>query len=279
MCESVPTTVSGERDPVAVGDDRGEELEVDLVDDPGPGRHDPQVAERGLRPAQELVALAVALVLALDIEGERAARPELVDLDRVVDDEVGGDERVDEGGVATEVGHRVAHDREVDDRGDAGEVLEEHPGRHERDLGLGRLARPPREQGLDILGADHRPAGVAEEVLEQDLDRDRQRREIDPAGHGVEPVEVRQPCAETGARAEGIGEWVRGRHAAPPSSTAQLRGVSRRRAGAPAPGRSSRPVYGDWPRVTRRHKGGGYTRRVPTRRDRRDPAMTAARAR
>ena len=48
----------------AVRDDRGEELEVDLVDDPGAGRHDPQVAERGLGPAQELVALAVALVLA-----------------------------------------------------------------------------------------------------------------------------------------------------------------------------------------------------------------------
>ena len=126
------------------------------MDDPGPGRHDPQVAERGLRPAQELVALAVALVLALDVEGERAARPELVDLDRVVDDEIGRDERVDEGRVATEVGHRVAHDREVDDRRDAGEVLEEHPGRHERDLGLGRLARPPGEQGLDVLGADHR---------------------------------------------------------------------------------------------------------------------------
>ena len=52
-------------------DDRREELEVDLVDDAGPGRHDPQVAERGLGPAQQLVALAVALVLALDVEGER----------------------------------------------------------------------------------------------------------------------------------------------------------------------------------------------------------------
>ena len=45
------------------------------MDDAGPGRHDPQVAERGLGPAQELVALAVALVLALDVEGERAGVP------------------------------------------------------------------------------------------------------------------------------------------------------------------------------------------------------------
>ena len=40
--------------------------------------------------------------------------------------------------VAAEVGHRVAHDREVDDRRHAGEVLEEDPRGHERDLGLGR---------------------------------------------------------------------------------------------------------------------------------------------
>ena len=121
MCESVPTSVSGKaiRPPspsVAVGDDRGQELEVDLVDDAGPGRHDAQVAERGLGPAQQLVALAVALVLALDVEGERAGRPEPVDLDGVVDDEVGRDERVDLRRVAAEVGHRVAHDRQVDDR-------------------------------------------------------------------------------------------------------------------------------------------------------------------
>ena len=155
---------------VAVGDDRGQELEVDLVDDAGARRHDAQVAERGLGPAQELVALAVALVLALDVEGERAGRPEPVDLDGVVDDEVGRDERVDLRRVAAEVGHRVAHDRQVDDRRDAGEVLEEDARGHERDLGLGGGARPPGQQRLDVRRLDHAAAGVAEEVLEQDLD-------------------------------------------------------------------------------------------------------------
>ena len=61
-----------EGDAVALVDDRRQELEVDLVDDARPGRDDAQVAERGLRPAQQLVALAVALVLALDVEGEGA---------------------------------------------------------------------------------------------------------------------------------------------------------------------------------------------------------------
>ncbi len=109
-----------EGDPAAVRirpirDDRGQELEVDLVDDPGPGRHHAQVAERGLGPAQQLVALAVALVLALHVEGERAGRPEPVDLDGVVDDEVGRDQRVDQARIAAELGHRVAHHGQVDD--------------------------------------------------------------------------------------------------------------------------------------------------------------------
>ena len=115
VCESVPTSVSGHEDAVALGDDVGQVLEVDLVDDAGPRRHDAEVGERLLRPAQERVALAVALVLALDVDEERRVRAELVDLHRVVDDEVGGDERVDPRRVAADLGDRVAHGGEVDD--------------------------------------------------------------------------------------------------------------------------------------------------------------------
>jgi hypothetical protein len=41
------------------------------------------------------------------------------------------------------LGHRVAHGGEVDDGRHAGEVLEDHAGRHERELGLvdGRSGR------------------------------------------------------------------------------------------------------------------------------------------
>jgi hypothetical protein len=52
---------------LAVVDDLGEVLDVDLVDDSGTRRDDLEVVERGLAPAQELVTLAVALVLDLDV--------------------------------------------------------------------------------------------------------------------------------------------------------------------------------------------------------------------
>ena len=103
--------------------DRREILQVHLVDDAGPWRHHAQVAERGLGPAQQLIALAVSLVLALHVEGEGAGRAEAVDLHRVIDDQVCRDERVHRRRIAAEVRHRVAHDREVDDGRDAGEIL------------------------------------------------------------------------------------------------------------------------------------------------------------
>ena len=168
VCESVPTSVSGKATGspsivVARDDDLGQVLEVDLVDDARAGRHDAQAVERRLRPAQQLVALAVALVLAVDVEGERVRRAEAVDLHRVVDDEVGRHERVDARGVAAEVGHRVAHRGQVDDRGHAGEVLQQHARGHERDLRLGRgRAAASAASALHLVLAHDAAAGVAQ---------------------------------------------------------------------------------------------------------------------
>jgi hypothetical protein len=150
------------------------------VDDAGARWHDAEVAEGGLGPAQELVALAIALVFAFDVERERTGGPEPVDLHGMVDDEVRRDQRIDLSRVTPEVGHGVAHDRQVDDRRDAGEVLEQDPRRHERDLGLGGGARSPGKQRFDVGRVDHAPTRVAEQVLEEDLHGDRQRAQVDP---------------------------------------------------------------------------------------------------
>ena len=55
------------------------------MDDAGVRRHDREVVERALAPAQERVALLVALELALGVDAERVARAERVDLHGVVD--------------------------------------------------------------------------------------------------------------------------------------------------------------------------------------------------
>ena len=97
----------GERDAVTVLDHAREVLEVDLVADARSGRNDLEAAQRLLAPAQEEVALVVALELELDVAAERAARGERVHLDRVVDHELGRDQRIDLLRIAAEIGHRV----------------------------------------------------------------------------------------------------------------------------------------------------------------------------
>ena len=168
----------GERDAVPLVDDAREELEVHLVDDPGARRDDLEVVEGVLPPAQEGVALAVPLELELGVAEDREAVRELVHLHRVVDDELDREERVDLLRVAAEVVHRVPHRGEVDDRRNAGEVLQEDAARRERDL-LRRLgARHPAGDGLDV-GRRHADSVLhPQHVLEEDPERVRQAPDV-----------------------------------------------------------------------------------------------------
>ena len=195
--------------------DAGQVLEVHLVDDPGVRWHDAEVLEGVLAPAQEGVALAVPLelLLGVDLEGRRPA--ERIDLHGVVDDQLGGEERVDAARGAPQVRHGVPHGGEVHDGGDSREVLEEDACGPKRDLPLLVAAVRPRGHGADVIGRDRVAVLVPEEVLEQDPDRIRQagdardaraleRAQVvvgDPLaldlqrGAGSEAVQAGGPCA------------------------------------------------------------------------------------
>ena len=170
-----------------VEDDLREVLDVHLVHDAGSGRDDLEVVERRLAPAEELVALAVALVLDLDVALERVLGAEEVGDDRVVDDHLGGCERVDLLGVAAERDDGLTHRREVDDAGHAREVLHDHARRRELDLGVGLGGGNPRAECLDLLLGDVLAVFGAEQVLEQHLQAE---RELLVARHGVEPEDL-----------------------------------------------------------------------------------------
>ena len=124
---------------VAGPDGLGEVFEIDLVTDSGAGRNDAEIAERLGAPVKEGVAFLVALELALDIGDKRIARTEAVHHHRVVDHQVDGRQRVDLLRIAAQIGHRLAHGGQVDDRGYAGEVLQQGARGVEGDL-VGRRA-------------------------------------------------------------------------------------------------------------------------------------------
>ena len=175
----------GEGPAVSLLDDPSEELEVHLMDDSRSGRHDLEVPEALLAPAEEGVALAVALELELDVADERAARAEDVDLHRVVDHELDGNQRVDLLRAAAQVRHRVAHRGEVDDGRDAGEVLEQDARRRERDLAVRLVCRDPARHGFDV-----RSVAGPEHVLEQDSQRVGEALDIPLLLERVEPVDL-----------------------------------------------------------------------------------------
>jgi hypothetical protein len=68
----------------------------------------------------------IALIFEIDILLERAGAAKLIDHHRVIDDEVAGDERIDLLRVAAGLRHRIAHRGEIDDAGDAGEILHQY---------------------------------------------------------------------------------------------------------------------------------------------------------
>ena len=171
----------------AEADHVAEELEVDLVDDAGTRRHDAEAVQGSLRPAQQLVALAVALVLALDVEGEGVGGTEAVDLDAVVDDQAGRHQRVDACRVTAKGGHGVAHRGQVHHRRHAGEVLEQDASGHEGQFDVGVAARAPGGQRRHVVSTGAAAGTVAQHVLEQHLDGEGQLRQ--PVADRVEAVD------------------------------------------------------------------------------------------
>ena len=160
-------------------------LDVHLVNDARPRRHHLELTERLLAPAQEREPLPVALELEIDVAVERVRTAEDVGDDRVVDDQLGRDQRVDPGRVTTDPLHGLAHRGEVHHRRHPGQVLEDHPRRRERDLGIRLGLRVPLSEGGHVLRGDVASVLVPEQVLQQNFQAERQ---VTDAGDGIQPV-------------------------------------------------------------------------------------------
>jgi hypothetical protein len=127
-----------------------------------------------LPPAQEGVAFAVARELELGIQLECVGFTEIIDLDRVIDDEFDRLQRIDFVGIAAETNDAVPHRRQIDDGRNSGEILQQHAGGRERYFLLSCSVQVPSRERLDVAGFDKSAVLVAQQVLEQNLHRVRQ---------------------------------------------------------------------------------------------------------
>ena len=132
----------------------GQVFDVDLVHDAGARRHHLEIVETALAPAQELVALAVAFVLDLDVALERVLAAEQIRDHRVVDHQVGRRQRVHLLRVTAQIADRLPHGGQVHDARHPGEVLHDHPRRGELDLDARICVRVPVDDRLDMVLGD-----------------------------------------------------------------------------------------------------------------------------
>src|SRR5678815_987009 len=152
-------------------------LDIDLVNDAGIGGNHVEAAERPLAPAQERVTFAVAREFELRVERKRVRACEIVDLDRMIDDELDRLQRIDAIRVTTKIDHRVTHGCEIDDARHAREILQQHARRHERDFLLDVRDRVPARKRLDVVGLDECVVLTTQKILEENLHRVRQPRD------------------------------------------------------------------------------------------------------
>ncbi len=164
--------------PVTGEDHARQVLQVHLVHDPRVRRHDSEVAERRLSPAQERIALLVALEFEVGVDEEGIGRAVGIHLHRVVDHQLHRLQRVDERRVAPQRRHGVAHRRQVHHRGHPGEVLQQHPRRRKRNLFRRRLLGVPAGEKFDLRRRHRAPILVAQQVFQQDAQRVRQPAQV-----------------------------------------------------------------------------------------------------
>ena len=162
-------------------------LDVDLMHDSGSRRHHLEVIEGALAPAQELIALTVALVLQRNVALEGVRATEEVEDHRVVDDQLGGSQWIHLLGIATECGDGLAHGRQVNDAGHPGEVLHDHPGRGELNLGVRLGSGIPVGDRADVVGGDIGAVLGPEQVLGEHLQA---VGEFLGAGHCIEAINL-----------------------------------------------------------------------------------------
>ena len=136
-----------------------------------------------LSPAQEGVALDVALHFEVGVEGEGVRGAEFIHLHGVVDHQFGGQQRIDFLRVAAELADGVAHGGEIDDGGHAGKILQQHARGHEGNFFFA-VRRIPGGQGANVVGVDEAVVFMAQQIFEQNFQRKGQAVDVADVGFG-----------------------------------------------------------------------------------------------
>lgn len=153
-------------------------FQIHLVADPDGGRHDGKRFERALPPLEQFVALGVAGKILFDVFAKRVGRSRVVDLHGVVDDHIHRHERLDERGIASELGDGIAHRGEVNKQRHARQILQKHARDGKRDFRVGGLCGVPVGKRANVVFRNQRAVAVAKHAFEDDAQANRHFRDL-----------------------------------------------------------------------------------------------------
>ena len=152
-------------------------FEIHLVADAGVGRHHFEIVKCRLAPAEKRVALDVALKFQFGVEAESVDAAEVVHLHGMIDDQFRGQQRIDAFGIAAHALHALTHGGQIDDGGNAGEILQQNARGHEGNFFF-RRSRLPVGERLNIGSVDEAAVFEAQKIFEQNAERERKLGEI-----------------------------------------------------------------------------------------------------
>ena len=125
-------------------------------------------------PFEQRIAFAVPFIFLCHIVKQTIPAPVSVNLDGMIDDQFHGYQRIDRGGIASQVFDCVAHGGEIDDCGDAGEILHQYAGRMIGNLNWDLIGFLPIGDGCNIFRFHSVMIEFSEEIFNENPDRERQ---------------------------------------------------------------------------------------------------------
>ncbi|KFB74684.1 MAG: hypothetical protein AW06_004377 [Candidatus Accumulibacter cognatus] len=148
-------------------------FEIDLVDNADARRHDAEGLESLHSPFHELIAFAVAIELESHVLLQRLRRAVVIDLYRMVDDQVDRHQWFDASRIESTRLRDLSHRREIAEQWHASEILQHDARDDEGDLLAAACAWLPLGEFKDVSLADALAIAVTQQRFENDAQRHR----------------------------------------------------------------------------------------------------------
>ena len=165
-------------------------FQVNLMDDAGAWRYYLEIVESLLAPAQKLIAFAVAFKLQRHVLFQCLGGTEIVDHDRMVNDQLSRCQRVNFLRIPAQLLHGIAHGSQIDHRRYAGKILHDDPRRGKRNFRGCRILRIVFGQRKNVLSGNSLAVFVPEQIFQQNFQRIRQAGQIGLLLEGIEPEDL-----------------------------------------------------------------------------------------